>query len=234
MKIFNFIILSSIFLFYFQVRTQVRLINLGNDCEPAWNLSYCSLRKEAFPFDWLQTPEFEGIIKLIQDNFKYFLDPKYLVLDNHAVKNTYYNIKFVHDFPTHKNNTVNEHSEISDMGQILSNFLDFLPIIKKKYERRIERFYNALNSGEKIIFFRTHITPLQAKDFVKLMSDRFEKTNFKLIVVHSNKKYSNNWKIPHVYSFYAIENPTKKSLLQSWFDHNLWKEIFFKINIINS
>lgn len=231
MKRINLIIFCMVFV-CIEIAGQVRLINLGNDCEPAWNLSFYNLRKEAFPLDWLSTRDFEGLIKLIYDDFKFFLDPKYLIWDGDKIRNTYYNLNFVHDFPTEKTRTINENTDVTDSDQlILKNFLDFLPIVKIKYERRIERFYTALKSNDKIVFFRTHITPGQAKNFVKLMKNRFPYTNYLLVVVHNNEKFNYNWDILKVNSFYSAKNTANKSLLQSWFDHNLWKSIFFSLGI---
>lgn len=75
-------------------------VSLGSTCEISHILKYSQLRKQAFPFDWITTIDSDKFIQLIQDDFKFFLDPKYLVstnIDPFPLINTYYNIEFLHD-----------------------------------------------------------------------------------------------------------------------------------------
>lgn len=116
-------------------------ISLGDSCVVSYQLSKYNLKTYTFPFDWIKCNN-NSILRLLTDNFSSFLDPTYLVVKNTSnnfplidenwndnktntirVKNTKYNIDFVHDFV---------------------NGLEDLDYVIEKYNRRIERFYKIM------------------------------------------------------------------------------------------
>lgn len=153
-----------IFLFFcvFQVWTDLAdapvLISLGWGCEAANALRTFGLRKEAFPFDWITTKDFNSVLSLIQDKFENFLNPKYLTIaetQKWAVHNTFYNFNFVHDFPspTSLSAQANVSAEFLPGGLVVANYLDSLGAIQEKYNRRIDRFMQALTGTRQVMFF---------------------------------------------------------------------------------
>ena len=101
-------------------------ISLGYFCSVALELDRIGLRSSSYPFDWCIS-NFEGVIETIRNQFEGFLDYEHL-LQSDATYNHYFNetyrIWFFHDF---------------DKYHPLKKQL---PKVRKKYMRRIERFYN--------------------------------------------------------------------------------------------
>ena len=105
-------------------------ISLGYFCSVASDLEKLGLRECSSPFDWLIS-DFEGVMLAIQEHCVDFLEYRYLSQDqkrHHVYKNTKYNIKFCHDFSKYK------------------SLQEQLPNIRKKYNRRIERFFDAITT----------------------------------------------------------------------------------------
>jgi len=129
-------------------------ISLGNTCGVAYQLRKHNLRHISFPFDWFKTPKLSTIIKLIENKFDGLLDEKYFKFIKYSdkffdseglsqvmalYKNTKYNLIFYHDFIKEK------------------TFEEQFLIIKERYQRRIKRFYDILNSDEELVFVRDDI-----------------------------------------------------------------------------
>ena len=118
--------------------------SIGRDCWCASYLWECGVRLTSGPFDWLTKASFEDRFILMLNDFKYFLDKKYLKLmpkpTNRPVdeNNDYYeNIKthlyFWHDFSCDK------------------SFDEAYPLVKEKYERRIKRFYRNIKNKKNVL-----------------------------------------------------------------------------------
>lgn len=121
-------------------------IPLTFDCEGANTLRNKDLRNISLPFDWNIAPLY-SIHNLIKNNFKGFLNKKYLIYSNKSfsakydnetevdnlipVFDTKYGFLFVHDF------TLNDNYDI----------------IYEKYKRRIIRFNNILKNEENIFVY---------------------------------------------------------------------------------
>jgi Putative papain-like cysteine peptidase (DUF1796). len=148
-----------------------KFISLGSFCSPAEWIMELGLRKCAYPFDWLISGDIALVNELIENKFTDFLDIKQLlVMENQLqgkylkIQNTKYNIKFFHDF-----------LKDEDLASQIVG-------IKTKYDRRINRFYEALFSGN-ILFIRY----INKCDFDKTSEiDRF---------IDIVKRYNNNFKI---------------------------------------
>lgn len=111
-------------------------ISLGYFCSIAQELERFGLRDASYPFDWIIS-DIEGVFQCIDNNFDGLLDINVLTQsDKHRMyyKNTKYDFYFFHDFDKYM-------SLLSQIDQV-----------KKKYERRIERFYR--NIQEPTLFLR--------------------------------------------------------------------------------
>lgn len=111
-------------------------ISLGYFCSVALELQRLGLRSCSSPFDWCIS-EWSGVERAITDNFTDWLnyDKLYQNRVNHAhYRNLEYEISFFHDF--------NKYDSLESQ----------LDEVKRKYERRIERFYE--NIQKPTLFIR--------------------------------------------------------------------------------
>jgi len=104
------------------------IISLGYFCSIALELERMGLRSCSSPFDWCIT-DFEGVIKLIDNDFKDLFNEDLLYQNNSNrayYMNCKYKIQFFHDF--NQNETL----------------IEQLPLVREKYNRRIQRFYSMI------------------------------------------------------------------------------------------
>ena len=122
----------------------ILFVSLGSDCHNGLALNEFGLRKIAFPFDWLVTGNNQGLIRLLDNDFAFFLDERFLTTPENAknspnnLTNTLYDIEFTHDGKW--------------FGE--ADFAKHLEMIKPKYERRINRFRQIRHHQGKVIFIR--------------------------------------------------------------------------------
>lgn len=113
-----------------------QVISLGFFCSVAMELERSNLRSMSGPFDWIIT-SLDGMMDVIQDRFKDFLNPDYIEQDKrypYIFRNMKYGIDFYHDF------------------SVEESFEKQLPRVRQKYERRIRSFYEAIK--EPTLFVR--------------------------------------------------------------------------------
>src|SRR3989442_16030648 len=73
-------------------------VSLGSSCEICHQLRALDLRIVAFPLDWVISIDNAGLIRLLEDDFLYYIDEKYLCRsDNGSLLNTCYHIEFPHE-----------------------------------------------------------------------------------------------------------------------------------------
>lgn len=105
-------------------------VSLGHCCHVASNLEFLGLRDSSMPLDWVIS-YWSTVENLFANNYKNFFNYKKLYQKKatlHIYKNLEYNIGFYHDFVNYK------------------SLKSQLPNIKKKYKRRINRFFNNIKS----------------------------------------------------------------------------------------
>lgn len=206
----------------------VEYVSLGWNCFNARQLRHYKvygIRKAAYPFDWNQT-SLNGLCSVLLDNFFDFFNPDYLVKSMPGavgIFNKKYNITMAHDFEVFGNITE-------------KNFLQFLPTIQKKYERRIKRLYNVCNTARHVYFFRTapshrdtnflkydipH-TKKQIERLRNILLELFPQKNWTLIASCSDEEYKDDWGMEQVKNFYVDNDESK----------NDFKIILEKLNII--
>jgi hypothetical protein len=151
-------------------------ISLGPDCYIAGYLVQIGYRRASFPFDWLLTLDHNAMVKLLDDDFKYFLDPScYSIHTNKYLIHTYYHIEFRH-----------EHDD------------DLIG----KYGRRIDRFRRLNNYSGKVFFMRKsfagaeppifywpskdllNISFEHALELKQVLRKRFPDLDFSLVIVN--------------------------------------------------
>lgn len=162
-------------------------ISLGSHCEPSQQLILNNLRSAAFPFDWLLTLNFPGFISLLQDDFRFLMDKRYLTQDaSGVILNTRYQIDFRH--------------ELHDWTDY--DFFKHHQEINEKYQRRINRFKQCNYNKGRAYFIRaafdvnlnphlptitadcTKVTRKQAEILKDILSKKFPKLDFYLVIVN--------------------------------------------------
>ncbi len=141
------------------------IIPLGFDCGMCFAVKSLFVRQHSYPFDWGRVVEskddlgFRRKIELLCTNFRDFINESDLCIvdDNHkdenepnmSVSNMFNGMHFAHDFP--KGKTIAES----------------YPFVKEKYDRRIKRLINLINSGKKICFcFYTSFAELPKSEII--------------------------------------------------------------------
>lgn len=240
MKVKNYLYFKILFAFLFlnlsaQVHSIPTYISLGEDCQAALTLRTLDRRFAAYPLDWVVTYDFNKVIKAFKEDFAHFVDPIYLSLSSPylpglTVHNSYYSLCFIHDFPTLQNRHLEQES--TGGGEILQNFLDYVPPIEEKYNNRIQRLINVLNSQEPIVFIRTvtlrTLIPFrndfkinQAKRFVNVIKDKYPSLPFLLVIIHNDINLNYNWNLKNIFNYY---HPYPFD----WVGIDTWKILFEK------
>lgn len=177
---------------------KVLFVSLGPSCGPALISHYCRLRKTAFPLDQIYSMDGEKLIELIKNEFKDFLNLKYMKIqeDFHDKKlnymiNTRYHIQFIHDV-----------FDFDKQEEGLKKFIE-------TFTRRVNRFKNLNNFKGKVYFMRAAFTvlddPYAVKGWIfpekvevseeyslrlfKALKNFFPKLNFSLLIMnHSDSR----------------------------------------------
>ena len=129
-------------------------ISLGNVCHTAqWGVEN-GLRTtkqngyKTCPFD-LMVSNYDGIIACIADDFKYFCDPTYLVVNGAGIFNVKYNFGFNHESPGHADLYLHENWPEGTNHFINHNFKHFI----ERYNNRIQSFMQYLSDPNNYIVF---------------------------------------------------------------------------------
>lgn len=188
------------------------IISLGMNCQVAYQLRIHGLRYESYPFDWLICPA-DAMIALIENNFEHFLEPQYLQFihtekEKHIL-NTYYNIKFIHDF------------------KLNDSFMDDYEHVCQQYSRRIQRFYQKMNESSRALLFRKNITHQQTAKLTDLLHRLFPHNSFLIVAVDNSDEIKTDWQIANAINYFMPIIPG-----QNWKgDDGLWAELFAKLNL---
>lgn len=196
-----------------------QIFSLGENCIPALKLRKFNLRQQAGPFDWVGTPNLFKIIILFQSNFADFLKEEnleplqYVNEDDILVHDKLYNIGFNHDFKKDVNTL--EH-------------LGSLPQVQEKYQKRINRFMEALSASPNLLFIRTEATLEGATELNNELSQLVKNSYRLLIVNHAPVKeiIEQDWGISNVC---VLELPNDE--IWDGNDH-LWQSIFEGITLV--
>ena len=187
------------------------IINLGGDCQVAYQLYIHGLRKYALPFDTLITP-YDSLKKLLLAHFEDFMMKENFELNINEKGEKYildktYGVRLLHDFPLEE------------------DFLRNYEEIAAKYLRRITRFFEIIEASEHPLFIRKNITKEQAAELsVMLFAMRAGKP-FLLVALDDAQEIALDWQLERVRNYY-LRQPEP----YTWKgDPKAWKEIFQKL-----
>ena len=165
-----------------KLKPHVTPISLGWNCHVALFIQELGDSEHKFyerqVFDWLGIPMW-SINRLIENNFDKLLDKdliiprkRYTYKNDKIYSHTLYDIRFLHDF-----------------AKNMSNYTEF----QEKYNRRIERFWNILNSGQELLFFRLeqdHYNRIQYEEFKQEEDEKAHLEKFADTLRNKNVKYT--------------------------------------------
>lgn len=204
---------------------EVMCVSLGWNCHPAVNLLHNNIRFAAFPFDWNQT-SFYGLCGLLENSFADFLNPAYLICPYPGCAgafNTKYNTALSHDFPFVR--------DPQGIDHVVDNYVDHIPSIQEKYNRRIKRLYAVSSMAKKIYFFRLCPSswgydiqqgPHEMEILRDVLRRLFPHNNWTLVVIKRDHNYKNDWGMPQVKNFYISQEGNRGE----------WEAIFRTLGLI--
>lgn len=139
------------------------IFSLGDRCLTANKLRHFKLRPYAGIVDWMLTPKLSKIVDLLQNRCDKFMNEATMVCDGYnnliighlLLRDTLYDVTSVHDFPIEKNTPEN--------WETYSEF-------KTKLDRRIQRFFNKLETCSIILFVRIGGTYEEARRLEEVLS----------------------------------------------------------------
>jgi hypothetical protein len=200
--------------------SDIECISLGTDCSPAVIIRDLGLRKNAYPFDWVDLHNNHNIIiRCIENNFETFHNNVYLSKNKTRIIDEN-NIQFPHDYPTKElKETYDINGENNNIEEkiIINNWKDYELGVKNKYKRRCNRFMNILNGNQKIIFFhRGNLDGcIELYNYIK---NKYPNLVFALIVATNENK---NYEYPYIF----ICNPERNG---DWNNKNIWYETYLE------
>ncbi|MBH0155335.1 hypothetical protein IHV10_03090 [Fictibacillus sp. 5RED26] len=192
------------------------VISLGSECGPGIHLRRHSLRKVAFPFDWVCSHSLAGINELLRTRFKKYMKfrnmekihtykPGYVLDDqgvttgshSHFIKDHKYNVISVHDFPI-----------IPEQHWIL-NYLNFRRTIKQ----RVQRMYEWFRKSSSLLFIRWSVIDIDEEQLKKetaeleMVLSTCVKGDFNILMIYPTDKVGQltevNWGMKHVCVIYV-------------------------------
>ena len=213
------------------------ICSIGEDCACSMYLRKFNLQNGSYPFDWLTKSNFDTRINLIINDFKDFCNkedfeklekPKNAIVDLKCdyYENKYTDFYFYHDFDANL------------------DFDDVYEIVKKRYERRINRFYKHINNSKNILFVfwgRTDfIDNEKLKVYHQQLNNKFQNQNIYLLILE-NTPNQNNFiydnisenilKIKYNMTSYDINKPQNACARNVLLNDKIFKQLKLKKSI---
>lgn len=190
-------------------------VSLGYGCQVAIRLEHNGFRTLAYPFDWVHTPV-DSLLKFIANKGANFLDADKIASTGAypgdpsrlQVIDLVYGITSYHDFLT---------------TPYFGNYLE----VKAKYDRRVQRFFELLESNQKILFVRQKATRAEIEYLDEVLRSSYPRLSYTILALHDTEEYCYNWGLERVRNFYIRDIPS------DWQgDGARWTEILSQFSII--
>lgn len=193
--------------------------SLGDLCLTSIQLERNGLRSFSGVLDWVGSPKLSTVNELLRNRFDGFMERNNLKCIGNAgeklylVEETKYKIYSNHDFYVAQNDP---------------ELLESYPEVKTKYDRRVERFLEKADSGNRLLFVRVGGTYEEVKELQEVLSD-LVKGDFSLLFINPGPVTAveeNDWPLEQVFSVNVplFEEP--------WEDSDpLWKDLLAGIEL---
>ena len=91
---------------------------------------------------------------------------------------------------------------------LIKNYLDILPELKIKFDRRINRFRDAMLSNDNVYLFRNEkISKESCIEIYNILIERYPKVNLKIIAISKyDEKFKENWNNENILNYFIDEN----------------------------
>lgn len=185
----------------------VCIVSLGGNCRNSTWLKELNVRFEAFPFDWVESEEVEGVIDLLNNNFHDFCVLESLAPHFHSyynrVRDKKYKINFVHEFSFQGNGNFS-FSNAVDYKKGMHCLAKEYQAIYAKYARRVARFKNLTKNYKNIIFMRTMFIDKEAavRLYDALITLFGARNNITLVVVNDTDEFKSDWGFESIKNYY--------------------------------
>lgn len=185
----------------------VCIVSLGGNCRNSTWLKELNIRFQAFPFDWVESEEIEGIINLLNNDFHDYLSFKNLIPYDHShynrIRDNQYKINLVHEFSFQGNSNFTFANE-KDLKRGKACLQNEYQVVLEKYKRRIDRFRNLTVNYKTIIFMRTlFVDKPSAMRLYEALVKLFGNThNIILAVVSDTEEFKEDWGYSKIKNFY--------------------------------
>ena len=192
-------------------RTFKNVVSLGKTCQPALHLRRNKLRVASYPFDWIWSPA-DSICNLVRTDFDGFFDKSNLNIKCVTGMNTLevhdksLGVIFAHEFKSHE--TFDADHEVWDA----------------RYKRRIQRFYDVLNSEEPVLFIRFRTNPEDAEKLATMLSTDYPRLPYTLLALDDTDVMREDWKIPNVINRHIAAAPERDAGSRKY--NPAWKKLF--------
>ena len=167
------------------------VVNLGSNCQVAYQLKRHDLRRFSGPLDWLVSEDAANIVKAMQDRFASLFDNYEVVGENeecYLVKDLKYGFLSVHVF--HLNQNFNE------------SYCE----LKQKISRRSEKLFKKASEYENILVVRLGIEDYFMKDFLVSIENIIQKSVDMIFVNYGQETFKIDYgKVAYV----QITNPER-------------------------
>lgn len=194
------------------------IFSLGHLCLAALQLQKNNLRLFSGVLDWMGSHSLTNVSRLLNNRFAGFMDFENLAIRGYAdeynllVEDEKYHIFSNHDFAANENTLTH-----------LATYHE----AKEKFNRRIKRFLEKMETSERILFVRTKGSFADVLELETVLSS-LVKNDFKIVVVnHTNVKdiKEKQWPLKRVT---IVEFPDKEIWTEN--DH-LWKKLFSDVHL---
>lgn len=201
------------------------IIPIGHSCTLSFHLKNNSLRYCSLPFDWIWGVTLEKAIYFIENSFNgFFVKEKLQFQRICGIHNAYrqedIGINFVHDIP-------------KDL-----DFNSGYAVAREKYNRRIQRLYDKLETCQKIlfIFFDDRLLPLNKKEIIKNFNKlkalcAYKNADLMYVYIDKNKTGKNEFLTKNI-TLIPMTIPENLSEDMRWMaDTKQFEQIFSTIKI---
>ncbi|MED1488612.1 DUF1796 family putative cysteine peptidase [Bacillus smithii] len=189
------------------------VFSLGDLCLTSIQLKKNNLRPFSGVLDWMASPSLSNVNRLLKNRFVGFMDLPNLRIIGYAsdqlicVSDDGYQIVSNHDFEVGKNT-------LSHLGGY--------PEVREKFDRRIKRFLEKMETSKRILFVRTEGTFEEVLELESILS-KMVKHDFRILIVNHTDVSGlteKNWPIERVS---VVELPNQD--IWNANDH-FWKMMF--------